>query len=100
MGHFSNGTEGLLFEEQFCQHCIHSDFREGKNIGDADNPPCPVWFAHECYCYEECNSKSNAKAILDMLITPGTDGDNECRMFAAKPGFVRGQMALPLDVDA
>lgn len=46
MGYFSNGTEGMMFEEAWCSRCVHSDDRPGKAIGDKDNPPCPVWMAH------------------------------------------------------
>lgn len=84
MGYFSNGTEAVIFEEMYCVRCVHSDWREGKEIGDPDNPCCPVWNAHFLYCHEECNSKSNAKAILDMLIVPQPDGDQQCAMFHAK----------------
>lgn len=104
MGYFSNGTEGMIFEEQWCSRCVHSDDRPGKEIGDRDNPPCPVWMAHLMFAYDECDSKSNAKTILDMLITPreetASDGfgilTNECKMFHARDAgaLISGQLHI------
>jgi hypothetical protein len=88
MGYFSNGTEGMIYEETYCQRCVHSDLGEGKEIGV--DPPCPIWMAHFLFAYEECNSTSNAKTMLDMLIprVPHTFSDGitheingECAMF-------------------
>jgi hypothetical protein len=81
VGYFSNGSEGMDFEEQFCRRCIH--------YGPEEGPGCPVWFAHLLFAYEECNSDSNAKTILDLLIErkqiTADDGFplavNECKMF-------------------
>jgi hypothetical protein len=81
VGYFSNGTEGAIFEEQFCRRCIH--------YGPVEGPGCPVWLAHLLFAYEECNSDSNAKTILDLLIEckeiTADDGlplpVNECQMF-------------------
>ena len=84
MGYFSNGTEGEMFQEAFCERCVN-----WRDLDDGRGPGCPVWDAHLTFAYEECNSESNAKTILDMLITPKTitasDGFplpiNECAMF-------------------
>ena len=75
MGYFSNGSEGMDYEERYCKRCIH--------YGPEEGPGCPIWFAHLLYAYEECNSTSNAKTMLDMLIPRTADGlDNEqCVMF-------------------
>ena len=109
MGYFSNGTEGAIFEERFCSRCAHSDYREGKDFGDRDNPPCPIWMAHLLYAYELCNEdaeKNPGKQMLDMLIRPvkktASDGieyfDNECQMFHAKDAGaeIEGQTRLEL----
>lgn len=84
MGYFSNGTEGLMFKEAWCFRCAH-----WKDEGDGRGPGCPVMDAHFIYAHEECNSKSNAKNILEMLIdhkiVTANDGfgasRNECKMF-------------------
>jgi hypothetical protein len=70
MAYFSNGTEGMMYQERYCSKC-----RNYINGG------CAIWDAHLFYAYEECNNdgrtsrdgertypKTNAKSILDMLI--------------------------------
>jgi len=67
VGYFSNGTEGMMYEEEWCNKCLH---REG----------CPIWMAHMIHNYDECNNK---ESILHMLI-PIEDngvGNKKCAMF-------------------
>jgi len=66
MGYFPNGTSGQIFEEEFCDHCLHN---EGA---------CPVWTAHMIYNYDECN---NPNSILHMLIPKDC---STCNMFVKK----------------
>ena len=74
MGYFSNGMEGGDYQETYCLRCVH--------FGPEEGPGCPVWFAHLLFAYEECNSTSNAKTMLDLLIPRSADGANEeCSMF-------------------
>lgn len=70
MGYFSNGTEGMLYEEHWCDRCEHQD-------------GCAVWLAHSLYNYDECN---NEKSILHLLIPRSKNKlDNErCLMFIEK----------------
>lgn len=67
MGYFSNGSEGMDYEERYCAHCLHY---EG----------CPVWLAHMIHNYDECN---NEGSILHMLIPRSKDGlgNERCAMF-------------------
>jgi len=65
MGYFSNGTEGMDYEEHYCRRCVH--------YGPEDGPGCPIWGAHLLYAY---NGPDEAKTILDMLI-PRHDGVNQ-----------------------
>jgi hypothetical protein len=106
MGYFANGTEGELFEEQWCSRCVHSDVGPGKEIGS--DPPCPVWMAHQLFAYQLCNEGEHpGKVILDTLIpiktvkaSDGIDGPvNECAMFCARDrgAEIAGQTALELD---
>ena len=76
MGYFSNGTEGDMYEAQYCARCVHRDDERG----------CPVMTAHVLYAYEECNSKSNAKHMLDMLIPKAESPafNAQCAMFHAR----------------
>lgn len=97
MGYFANGTEGAMFEETWCQNCVHYD----PNVGV--DPPCPVWMMHLLYSYDLCSKKEDpGKVILDALIeqkmVKASDGIdafvNECRMFYSANGAQPGQMRL------
>ena len=68
MGYFSNGTEGELYQEAYCDRCIH---RHGG---------CAVWLAHMLRNYQDCNDD---ESVLHVLIPRSTDhlDNEECRMF-------------------
>lgn len=69
MGYFSNGTEGICYEEQYCEKCYFGD------------KACAVWNAHLINNYDECN---NAKSILHLLIPRDDNGRNlKCEMFVS-----------------
>ena len=71
MGYFPNGTEGMFYEEKYCNRCRHQGDETGKG--------CHVWFAHQLYNYDEC---SNKESILHILIPRNEKGENEqCTMF-------------------
>lgn len=83
MGYFSNGTEGQIYQDQYCRRCIY--------YGPPEGPGCPVWGAHLFYSYELCNvpaEESPGKAILDMLIPMSPDrlSNEQCRMFQKAEG--------------
>ena len=40
MAYFSNGTEGMMYEEEHCEKC------KNFKIRDADVPSCPILDAH------------------------------------------------------
>jgi len=69
MGYFSNGTEGMLYQEEYCAHCEHDK-----------NEDCPVWGLHLLYSYKLCNSPDN---WLDVLIPRNKEEcyNEKCRMF-------------------
>lgn len=70
MAYFSNGTEGMLYEEQWCGRCIH---------GQDQEKGCTIWDLHMLYNYDECNNKDS---MLHILIPMGEDGfAGECSMF-------------------
>lgn len=70
MGYFSNGTEAMIYEDQYCQHCIH----HGK---------CSIWDVHQIYNYDQKNE--TVKGMLSMLIPRKADGFNgECSMYTEK----------------
>jgi hypothetical protein len=73
MGYFSNGTEGLAYQEVFCAHCAH--------CGPPDGPGCPVWLLHLVH-----NGERPMKGILDMFI-PNINGagNDKCQMYINLP---------------
>ncbi len=76
MGYFSNGTEGMIYEDRYCSRCIHQDGHDGAG-------GCAVWLAQIMANYEECN---NPDSVLHILIPRSKDGleNEQCRMFVAK----------------
>lgn len=75
MGYFSNGTEGISYQDEYCSRCVHDDPDKG----------CPVWFLHMLHNYKECN---NQESFLHILIPRSKDkcGNEECSMFIGKAG--------------
>lgn len=69
MGYFSNGTEGMIYEEMYCCHCVHHE-------------NCAILQAHFVHNYNECNKESS---ILDYFIPRKKDGlgNEKCTMFYA-----------------
>lgn len=81
MGYFSNGTEGDMYREAYCNRCKWD--REQS---------CPIWGAHLVHNYAECN---NPHSILHMLIPREQApkfGNKECFFFEPEPS-----MGLPFD---
>lgn len=75
MGYFSNGTQGMVYEEDWCLKCVHHN-------GD-DGDGCPVWALHMAYNYKECN---NPGSFLHTLIPrDGPCNNGRCRMFHRAP---------------
>lgn len=69
MGYFSNGCEGMDYEERYCRQCVHT---EG----------CAVLELHMMYNYDECNKKDS---MLHVLIPRDEKGFNQkCTMFYEK----------------
>ncbi len=70
MGYFPNGTSGMMYEEEYCNRCVHQE------------KPCAVWNLHMNHNYEECNKK---ESYLHYLIPRDKDGFNKkCTMFIPK----------------
>jgi len=81
MGYFANGTEGDMYEEEYCENCVHYG-----EIGD-----CAVLHAHALYNYDECN---NPKSILHILI-PRKNGQNQkCTMFIDQKEWKREKQEM------
>jgi len=71
MAHFSNGTEGLGYQEEWCFKCQHDI-----------NLDCVIWLLHLMYVGDKDGD------VLDMLNTliPVKDMEpQQCSMFIEKP---------------
>jgi hypothetical protein len=90
MGYFSNGTEGDLYEAEFCANCVHRDGPDGSG--------CAVMLAHALHNYKECN---NPDSILHLLIPQGHPEkggrwNEQCTMFHGKHWEDKRQTQMPL----
>lgn len=77
MAYFSNGTEGLMYQEEYCFKCKNfRDLKDDRGYG------CPIWDLHLLWGYKLCNSRSIGKKMLDILI-PEEKGfmPKKCSMF-------------------
>lgn len=73
MAYFSNGTEGMIFESNWCSDCYHfKGFQKG----------CPLFNAHLFYQDEGFKNKT-IKNILNMLIKR-RKCSNYCKFYIAK----------------
>lgn len=63
MAYFSNGSEGMVFDEQ-CSRCIFGELA------------CPIALVQMNHNYSACNNKE-AREILDELVA----NDGTCYMF-------------------
>lgn len=80
MAYFSNGTEGMVFDEQ-CSLCKYGE------------KPCPIALVQMEYNYDACNNDV-ARKILDTLVKD----DGTCMMYEEfKSDFAKdGAGCLPL----
>lgn len=63
MAYFSNGSEGMVFDDQ-CRKCKYGD------------KPCPIAGVQMAYNYDACNNEV-ARKILDSLVK----NDGTCTMY-------------------
>jgi len=69
MGYFSNGSEGMDYQEHYCSKCVHDEKQS-----------CPVWLLHLLHNYKECNKPDS---FLHVLIPRTKTGNGQCTMFLA-----------------
>ena len=79
MGYFSNGTEGMMYEEKYCENCSNYISRDHDEIKS-----CPIMDAHQHANYDQFSKSKYSKSlklVLETLIP--TDGINNgiCSMF-------------------
>jgi len=95
MGYFSNGTEGMAYEDEYCSKCVHN-YNQPKTIGSdsehyrkdgrglaedsMDAIGCPVWMLHMTHNYDECNKPDS---FLHHLIPQDKENcwNERCAMF-------------------
>lgn len=82
MGYFSNGAEGMDYQERYCWNCVHWSNDAG----------CPVWNLHLEYNYNECNKPYS---FLHSLIPQSEDHfrNLQCRMFVQQGREIDGRCA-------
>jgi len=69
MGYFPNGTAGIMYDDEYCDNCVHMLEEWG----------CPCHTAHLLWNYEECN---NDDSILHKMIPLNEKGFNgKCIFF-------------------
>lgn len=86
MAYFSNGTEGEMYQEQYCSRCWHDR-----------NQDCPIWLLHLNHNYDGANNPGH---FLHALIPNGeiaADGKTfaRCNFFIEKHK-VGADAAIPL----
>ncbi len=84
MAYFSNGTEGISYQEKYCFNCKNfRDIKDGRGFG------CPVFDLHILHLpYKKNLNISDKKTIeiLDFLIPRNKKGcyNEKCSMFVLK----------------
>ena len=70
MGYFSNGTEGNIYESEYCEKCVHYDHKQGED------KPCPIWMHHLLH-----NGTNNeyVQEILNSFITVEGIENKKCK---------------------
>lgn len=77
MGYFSNGTEGIMYEDAYCMRCANWTERPGDPVDG-----CPVMDLHHFHNYDDCN---NPESYLHVLIPRNKEGRNlPCKMFLSR----------------
>lgn len=116
MGYFSNGTEGLAWQEKWCHNCVNF-----KDRGDGRGEGCPVFDLHYLYNYDQLERakppiylhirRGNLDSKMDMAAeTPMAQRtavmlneliehddetfENKCQMFHGLEGALPGQLPL------
>lgn len=88
MGYFSNGTEGMMYEEEYCYNCANYEKKPYEQFPE-EGGSCPIMDAHYAGNYDQHSKSKYSKSlreVLDTLIPRRADGFNDiCSMFTPKP---------------
>jgi hypothetical protein len=76
MAYFPNGTSSMMYEEEYCDHCVHQ-------YGPDGNGGCQIWWLHLVHNDAAGNDKNH---YLHKLIPNTKDslGAEKCTMFFQK----------------
>lgn len=81
MGYFSNGSEGMDYQERYCLRCVNEEVLDGG---------CPVWDAHLLFNYRQHDDEEIA-SVLDRFIPRDGVVNKECTMFVERNPGAGGQ---------
>jgi hypothetical protein len=81
MGYFSNGTDGQLYQEEYCERCLFDNYEKGVF--------CPIWNLHLSHNYEECNNKGS---FLHALIPRDGVHNGRCKFFVDRGALTNLQI--------
>ncbi len=73
MGYFSNGSEGMDYEDKFCSRCLNRQEDGG----------CPIIDLHFQWNYESCSEPVKREALNHFIPQDGI-WNAQCRMFKEK----------------
>ena len=73
MAYFANGTQGQIYEDQYCARCVHS-LDKDANKGEC----CPVLMLHLLWNGDKIEDRELA---LDLFIPREGIVNKECSMF-------------------
>lgn len=71
MAYFPNGTSGQMYQEKYCDNCIH----DKKN-------DCPILLLHLLWNYEQQEDETKRRTLEAFI--PSTEdglGAEKCKMF-------------------
>ena len=82
MGYFSNGTEGDLYEAEYCANCANY-----RVLEEAACMTCPVLEVHALFNYDQCKDGQLGDALTLLLGTliPHDVHNEQCAMFLERP---------------
>lgn len=86
MGYFSNGTDGDIYQSNFCNRCIH----------DKEGFGCQIMNAHFFFNYDQ-HKNEQLKEVLSMLIPREEDEgefNGQCLLYVPKE---RNQLEAELE---
>jgi hypothetical protein len=81
MGYFSNGEEGMAYQDTYCMNC-----RNWQDHADDRGEGCPVWDLHYLWNYEATgkNKQTDKEMALSMFIPRDGIWNSQCAMFLKK----------------